>query len=668
MLGTMTNNRDNAKLHRPHFLVLLLLLSGLAMAPGLADATGVGPASTAWPMFQHDQRHTGLSPYVGAQDNTTRWVYFTNSGFKGSAVIGSDGTIYFNSYGTNMKLFALNPDGSLKWSRDTGHCYGSPAIGSDGTIYVAAVPQLYAYNPDGSLKWSFTPPQIIYGSPVIGDDGTIYCGADGGTTNGSLYAIRDNGTSGAIKWSYPCGKIVNSAPAIGNGGTIYIGTVYNNLHAITDAGDHYIVKWVFTQTSGSMKDSPPAIGADGTIYIGTDNSGSLFAVTDNVTNGVKKWQYDTGWSIQSSPAIGSDGTIYVGCGKAFGYPWSLHAINPDGSRKWTFDAGDDTASSSPVVSSDGTIYIGNGFQNTIKAISDNGTSGVLKWSYVTGGWVWDSATIASDGTVYIGSYDSNFYAFNNRPLVTTVSPASGTQGQTLTVTITGCQFTGATAVSFGAGITVNTFHTDNTTQITANITIAPGAIPGARDVTVTTPEGTGTKTGCFTVNVAPTPTPTPTPTPPNPLIGTGGQTSHGGSSGTGATSTITLVSLPNIQTQSATISAKTVTPGTPVTVTANIANKSTVNGNKKVMLYVNGQVEAAQGVTVNSGGSTQLTFNVSRSEPGDYTVYVDGVPAGSFKVELFRESDGILIFSAIMLAAAFGVGMIVLRRRQQRAG
>jgi hypothetical protein len=84
-----------------------------------------------------------------------------------------------------------------------------------------------------------------------------------------------------------------------------------------------------------------------------------------------------------------------------------------------------------------------------------------------------------------------------------------------------------------------------------------------------------------------------------------------------------------------------------------MANKSAVNGNKKVTLYVNGQVETTQGITVKSGGSTQLTFTVSRSEPGDYSVYVDGVAAGSFKVELFSESDGILIFSAALVALAF---------------
>jgi hypothetical protein len=166
-------------------------------------------------------------------------------------------------------------------------------------------------------------------------------------------------------------------------------------------------------------------------------------------------------------------------------------------------------------------------------------------------------------------------------------------------------------------------------------------------------------------------TPPAPPAPPaptvNPLIGTGPQSSSAGGGTLGTFSNTPPVTNPIIGTQSASLSAKSVTPGTPVTVTADINNKSTVNGSKKVTLYVNGQVEATQGVTINSGGSTKLTFNVSRSEPGDYAVYVDGVPAGSFKVELFRESDAILIVSAALVAIAFLIGMVMLWRRQRAA-
>jgi len=152
--------------------------------------------------------------------------------------------------------------------------------------------------------------------------------------------------------------------------------------------------------------------------------------------------------------------------------------------------------------------------------------------------------------------------------------------------------------------------------------------------------------------------------PVEPFVSTGGPTSHG-SSFSGSITTTPPITNAVIQTQSASLSAKTVTPGTPVTVTADIINKSTVNGNKKVTLYVNGQVETTQGVNVNSGSTSKLTFNVSRSEPGDYTVYVDGVPAGSFKVEMVTGNDSILIFSAVLIALAFIAGMFMLWRRQR---
>jgi len=173
---------------------------------------------------------------------------------------------------------------------------------------------------------------------------------------------------------------------------------------------------------------------------------------------------------------------------------------------------------------------------------------------------------------------------------------------------------------------------------------------------VTRPQGGGYDIGAYEC--------IPPPPEPEKLIGTGGQSSSPGVA-VGTYGYSPPVSLPVIQTQSASISAKVVTPGTPITVTADITNKSTVNGNKKVTLYVNGQVESTQPVTVNSGGSSKLTFNVSRSEPGDYSVYVDGVSAGSFKVELFRESDGVLILSVTLVAIAFILGMVMLGRRQR---
>jgi hypothetical protein len=242
------------------------------------------------------------------------------------------------------------------------------------------------------------------------------------------------------------------------------------------------------------------------------------------------------------------------------------------------------------------------------------------------------------------------FGFASPPTIASVNPASGLWGQTLPVIITGTNLGEATAISFGTGIT-SRFTVNNATQITATIGIADGAAPGARNVSVTTLGGTATLAGGFTVVQR------------NQSIGTGSHSST--LSVVAPTAATPPITNPIIQTQSASLSARSVTPGTPVIVTADITNKSTVNGSKKVTLYINGEVETTQGVTVNSGGSTKLTFNVSRSEPGEYSVYVDGIPAGSFKVELFRESDGILIFSVVLVGLAFLIGMVMLWRRQR---
>ncbi len=73
--------------------------------------------------------------------------------------------------------------------------------------------------------------------------------------------------------------------------------------------------------------------------------------------------------------------------------------------------------------------------------------------------------------------------------VTAVTPASGLQGQTLNVAVTG-QFTafvnGTTTASFGPGITVNSVTVSTATTATVNVTIGALADIGSRTVTLTT--------------------------------------------------------------------------------------------------------------------------------------------------------------------------------------
>ena len=69
----------------------------------------------------------------------------------------------------------------------------------------------------------------------------------------------------------------------------------------------------------------------------------------------------------------------------------------------------------------------------------------------------------------------------------------------MTVIISGSNFTVDTAVSFGSGITTNSLTVDTSNTITVSVSIAGDATPGARDVSVTTPNGMAAKTESFTV-------------------------------------------------------------------------------------------------------------------------------------------------------------------------
>ena len=78
-----------------------------------------------------------------------------------------------------------------------------------------------------------------------------------------------------LKWKYATGSAIYSSPALGADGTIYVGSVDDNLYALTPSGS---LKWKYT--TGSMIDSSPALGADGTIYVGSWDD-NLYALTDN---------------------------------------------------------------------------------------------------------------------------------------------------------------------------------------------------------------------------------------------------------------------------------------------------------------------------------------------------------------------------------------------------
>jgi outer membrane protein assembly factor BamB len=100
--------------------------------------------------------------------------------------------------------------------------------------------------------------------------------------------------------------------------------------------------------------SSPAIGADGALYFAKGETDTLdsYKLIALSPDGSLRWEYyPDGYGFTSPPTIDANGTLYIGIGGA------LHAVNPDGTRKWTFE---DPAGkvAGVAIGTDGTLYFG----------------------------------------------------------------------------------------------------------------------------------------------------------------------------------------------------------------------------------------------------------------------------------------------------------------------
>ncbi len=117
------------------------------------------------------------------------------------------------------------------------------------------------------------------------------------------------------------------------------------------------VRWRF-QADSALILHRPAVAADGTVYL-NDIGGDLYAIS---ADGGLKWIFDTlaggqGGGADGPVALGFDGTVYVE-GDPLGPQTFIHAVNPDGTLKWTFvDPDGQGAISGPNVGPDGNLYV-----------------------------------------------------------------------------------------------------------------------------------------------------------------------------------------------------------------------------------------------------------------------------------------------------------------------
>lgn len=354
----------------------------------------------------------GSLPVLAQTDGAVRWAFSTLSSSTAGNILSSpavagDGTVCVgveigsaSSTTPGGRLFAIRPDGSLRWSFSTSDWIDStPAIASDGTIYFGCWDgNLYALRSDGTLKWQFAIGSFVSASPALAADGTIYLGSG----NGTLSAVAPDGT---LKWSYPAADWIDSSPAINAAdGTIYFGSWDHHVYALRRDGSE---KWRYA--TGDNIVASPAIGADGTVYVASRDQ-SLYALT---AAGQLKWKVDYADLLESSPVVTAAGTILVATTGG-----RLHALRPDGTELWRHPRADQAALeplySTPAVRSDGTVLFGTS-NSTVHALRSDGS---LLWQAALGDWADSSPVLAGDGTIYVGCTDKKLYSIhgNGQPL------------------------------------------------------------------------------------------------------------------------------------------------------------------------------------------------------------------------------------------------------------
>jgi len=127
------------------------------------------------------------------------------------------------------------------------------------------------------------------------------------------------------------------------------------------------------------------------------------------------------------------------------------------------------------------------------------------------------------------------------------------------------------------------------------------------------------------------------------------------------------------------ISPQQASPNQPVTISINIANIGGESGSHTVTLYINGNAEQSQTVTISPGSTQSVVFTVTRATAGTYLVTVEG-QSGQFVVVAGGAGGGILggggaggagglgtagLIAIIVVVIALIVGLIFLRRSRE---
>jgi len=280
-------------------------------------------------LFCHTKGPTETSPNDKYQQVDTSWPSLANSPWP---------IPYGNAQCTGRTNVIGPSQGEIAWiyaDENMGRTYTSPVIGEDGTIYVSDDRLLYAIHPDGSLKWKFDKGPTSESTVLVGSGDVIYyiIGSINRLPNFLTYIFALD-TTGNLIWEFHSEDMFLSYGAgIGLDGTLYFTDLGGYLVAVDDNG---VLKWK-TQGTGGLKSTwaiSISFSPDGsTLYVpGIDSTMNAF----NAQTGDLIWQVPTGYGYfaKIAPLVDNAGNVYF-----FGREGDrdyVCSVNKDGEIRWKY--------------------------------------------------------------------------------------------------------------------------------------------------------------------------------------------------------------------------------------------------------------------------------------------------------------------------------------------
>ena len=503
----------------------------------------------------------------GSPVTVSAWVYLNSIPTSEYTVISCSGTwngfaLKFDPYGTNASPgFAVN----------NGYTYGYHAVPIHQWTYVVATLAT------GAVSFYINGINVAVGSAISLNqtNNPVYIGNNASGTNGFdgiLDELRVSNVARSAQW---------------------IAAEYSNQ---SSPSTFYSVGSETATGAGapSIAGLSPALGAQGSIVpVTLTGTNFVTGATVNPGNGgitvsgvtvVSATQITATFTISGTALTGANNvTVTTNNGMSNGVPFT---VTPPAPTLTTVSPNSGAQGTSVPVTLTGTNFVTGATVNPGNSgITVSGVT-VASSTQITATFtiVSTAATGTNNITVTTTGGTSGGQPFTVKPpapTLTTVSPNSGAQGGSVSVTLTGTNFvTGATAVNPGnSGITVSGVTVVSATQITATFTISGTSATGANNVTVTTNGGTSNGVP-FTVNP-----PAPTLTTVSPNSGAQGTAVSVTLTGTNFVTGATTVSPGN---SGITVSNVTVVSGTQITATFTISGTAATGANNVTVTTAGG--------------------------------------------------------------------------------